>query len=227
MSAPTQQQIQTWQSFKGMSKRLDLEIRATGERIKQLQTVHAFKRANNLPVHFDPLIVSGEARQIWARNERLKRAIEQVELGHFGLRFRGSDLDIMAPAGTSADQIAPYQLGVVWPVIIIGVVVVYAVVEIWADLRQRNHDLYEKASNLVETADAQLCADPQSQTCIDWQNAKSSNNFDEQSRTIGGLFEEAEQWPDKIKSAASWFTGGVAVVAVLVAGYLLWQKKER
>jgi hypothetical protein len=225
MPQPTQAQIRTWLSIKDVAKRCDIEIRAMQERFKQVQIYHAFCTSKNLPITFDARALSSEALQVYDRNERLKKAIGAVELEKFGLRFRGNEVDIMAPPGTTGDEIGPYQL-TGWPIIIVGVVVVYAVIEIIADQRQRAYDTYRKASNIVEHGDAQLCADPTSQTCADWRAVKAENSFEEQNGNIAGLFDEAKDWPEKVKN---WFKAagsGIAFAAVIVAGYLLWERKK-
>lgn len=223
---PTQAQLKTWQSVKDVAKRCDLEIRAMQERFKQVQIYHAFCTSKNLPVTFDAAALSAAAQLIYNRNERLKKAIGAVEMEKFGLRFRGGEIDIMAPPGTTSDEIAPYQLSG-WFIIIAGVVVVYAVIEIIADQRQRAYDTYRKASNIVTHGDAQLCSDPTSQTCADWQQVKEENNFEEQNGSIAGLFDEAESWPDKVINFSKNVGIGIGIAAVIVAGVMLWQRKNK
>jgi hypothetical protein len=197
MIPPTPAQVERWESFKGVAKRRDIEIRATMIRFQQLQTLHNFLTANNLPVNFDAPGIAAAAQNLYQNNERLKRCIEQVELGFSG-----------------------------WFVFIAGVIVVYAAIEVLADMSQRNHDLYEKATRVIEHADTELCADPQSQKCIDWNKAKADNNFDEQHGTIFGLFDEAKNWPNKVKPALAGLTTGLIIAAVAVGIFLLWDKKR-
>jgi hypothetical protein len=223
---PTEAQVKTWESFKGVAHRADLETRAAMIRFNQVKLLYEFQMTHDLPVTFDQEQLSREARLIYDRNERIKKAIEQVELGNFGLRFRANEMDIMAPSGTSGDMIAPYQFSG-WFVFIAGVVVAYAIIEIIADQRQRAYDTYRKCTNIIEHGDEQLCADPSSQTCTDWRRVKIENDIEEQNGNIAGLFNEAKNWPEKVKNWLKAAGSGIAIAAVIVAGFLLWQRKNQ
>lgn len=222
---PTQAQIKTWESFKAVAKRSDLEIRAAMLRFKQVQTLHRFLTERGMPIWFDVEQLAAEARFVYNRNERIKKCIEQVELGRFGLRFERGEIDIMAPPGTTSDEIAPYQFRG-FPIIIIGAVVAYAIIEIIADQRQKAYDTYRKASNIVAHGDEQLCADPNSQQCRDWEAVKAENNFEEQNSNIGGLFDDAKEWPTTVKNWLKGAAGGLAIAAIAVAAFLLWSKRD-
>lgn len=91
------------------------------------------------------------------RDLRVQRAIADVLTGRWGLRQsiqRPGDIDIMAPSGTNADEIAQGQFG--WVLIAVGVaVVIGAVATLWfcwdsiLDLKNRYKPLYDHADTLL------------------------------------------------------------------------------
>ena len=226
MTAATPAQLGVWQSYQAVARRLDLEVKTMMLELEQLKTLHDFKTRKGLTVNFDPIQIAADAKTVFDKNEKLKTVIFAINTNELGLRFRGNELDVMAPAGTTDDQITPYHLSAALLVIVIGVVVATSIIAYMAALRQQNYELHRKVSTLVDVGDSMLCADSSSPQCEEWKQEKEREGWNRRENVIDQTKQQLAGLPDKVKTLAQGLGIGFAVAAVAVAGFLLWDKKK-
>jgi hypothetical protein len=220
---PTAAQIRQWSSFKQVAKRTNLEVRATSLEVQNLSLLVGFTKSKNVPFAVDLPAIVAEFKQINTRNERLKEAILQVELGAFGLRFTKNDIDILAPPGTSDDIVTKHQLG--WLVYAIGITIGIGVIAYMAALRHQNAELNAKVSSLVDEGDSLLCADPNSAQCQEWTETKQKERFDARENLIDSITGQAQGLPDAVVKIGGALTGVLIPIAVIVGAWA-WAKSK-
>lgn len=160
------------------------------------------------PAWFDKLAL---IRKSANRNKRL---IDAVNSERLGLRFNNGDMDIMAPASMTADEVAEYQaLG--WIIIVSGIVVLAGVVAYITWLQKENEDLKTKFNNLLFASDKTFCRDPNSSVCQKWVDRKARENFEAKKGTI-------EQLESGIKSVAQTAKKGLGIGIAIAIPLVLW-----
>lgn len=147
---------------------------------------------------------------------RLSRVMAKVELGTYGVRFVGDDIDIMAPPNITDDELAIDRwqgFGLVLTVIVIGALVVSA---IWGTSEIVRHYSDGKANDLKRrlieiNREMALKSDT---PLIEWKKLLEQNKPE---------LKEAG-WFDKIFGSGSATMAILAVAGVFLVS-MLWRKK--
>lgn len=144
-----------------------------------------------------------------ATYDRLTRAIRGVQDHTLGVRFRGGDVDILAPDEETANEFGTL------PLIIIGVVVIVAAVAVAIWATKKALEISQQARSVIQKADARFCADPESQLCADWKQEKKET-----------VFERNETLADTITAGVSRVGGSLVMGVILLLGVsMLWRRK--
>ena len=128
---------------------------------------------------------------------RVARATRlHVQSGRLGVRLSssGTDIDLMAPAGTSPEEIQGMFSGVV--IIAIGVVVVVSLVVTAIGALNEAVKVEERAKNLVAGADQLLSNDPLKKS--QWESLKKTENW----KVDAGLIDRLSQMGGSLLSNA-------------------------
>lgn len=221
MTEITTAQAQRWAQFKLMAKRLDFELQAANLRGQNF--VLASNYAASIGAAVPPRALLDELTRINQTNERLKEAIIGVELGDLGLRFRGNEIDIMAPPDANADLLAKYpQFGISH--ILIGIAIGAALVTAVAAYITRTTEIESKLSVLTDEMDSHFCADESSAECHGWQDLKNRENFEERKNLIDRAKDAAKDFPDNLANIAQSIATILIPIAVIVVAYM-WGKR--
>lgn len=141
----------------------------------------------------------------------LRSLVRRVEDRELGARWTGSDFDLIEhPTGF---------LGVFIPVAIgVGVVAFSGLIARLFYLEQETIDISDRYNSLVEHTDAAFCADPNSQTCGEWQIEKQVSGF-----------EKNKTFADSLKSSIGKIGGGIgkgiALALPVIALAIFWGKR--
>lgn len=126
-----------------------------------------------------PLPEAPSARAAAYDSHRLDWWISESIAGRLKLERNGNDWRLLAPAGTTDDQVTAYQypqLGVI-PAIVWAVVVVVSLGVYCAKLLGDLHAANDTVDTLKAQGRAQLCADPSSPQCQEWLAVEKSASY--------------------------------------------------
>jgi hypothetical protein len=197
---------QKWSQAKTLSNALNLRSNALVSRSEILYDAYLILDLNDIAV---PEIMQwiNAVSDLQSRDIRIQRTIGDVELERLGLRESGDDIDIMAPPGTTDDELSQYRdLG--WIPIAIGVVVVIGVLAMLYHEHQEANELRKKYKPLYDLANDKLRGDPQ------WEEKKRSVEFARRKST----------W-ERLETAAKSLVGGAKIgiaIAIPIAILVLW-----
>lgn len=209
---PTQSEMSTWdrllQQHKAAGDALDLCALLFENAIIAFR----FAERHELGMQIIPPTLEQRYLAVKSRFSRLTRAIRGVEDHTLGVRFVDGDVDILAESDESADE---HGLGMV-PLVIVGVVVIAAAVAVAYWATQEAIDISRQAAELVRKADAEFCADPNSELCQSWKQEKMSTRF-----------AKNETLADTIKSGVVKVGSGIAMGAMLLIGVAMFLGRRK
>lgn len=185
--APTAQEMALWDKAQKLAKRVNLLSYVVKAQYKNILLIHQFATDHKITLD-EPELPELEKRMMiaFAEIENLKERMcetNQLELG-VRLSSNGQDLDIVEPTDVTT-------LGWIIPAIA-GAVIVIGIIARWAYLEKEIVEVTADFNGILKRSDMALCSDPDSQTCKDWEAAKSS----------GGYYKR-ESIIDSVKNAAA------------------------
>lgn len=201
-----------WKKSKKQASALNLRVNALGERFKILSDAIMISAAKQIQLpNLLPWI--NDFKQLQKDDQRLQKIVADVELGKLGLREseqKPGDIDVMAPPGTTEDELVDYNIG--WVLIAIGVVVAIGLVAIFAYKTAKANQLKNQYLPLYNYCDNKLSGDPE------WEAKKRS------------VFSERKSTWERLENAANRIVGGAStglMIAIPVAALVLmsWLKK--
>jgi hypothetical protein len=183
--------------------------------LSNIVQAHMFAKERGVKLkHADLPTLEARMNTAFGQIETLRRNHCEVN----GLRLAvspsatGDDLDIVRP---------PEQtMGAIWIPIAIGAVVVAGIIARWAYLEKEVQDISDQYNGVLRRADMNLCADPNSQMCKDWESQKEA-----------GGYHKNETLMDSVKTAVRRVGGGIGVglsllIPILALIYLPRGKKN-
>lgn len=225
MTTATASQLKTWESYKQVAKRMNLETQALQKQTELLVLTVGFAQRNGKATNINLAQKIESAKSLVSKEQKLQHIIGAVETGDLGLRFRGGDFDIMAPADMSPDELAQYQLGSIH-IIVAGILVAATAIAYMAYLRDKIAEEEAINSAIVDDVDALLCNDQNPELCTEWSQIKTQNRYMERRSFIDRLKAMANALPDFVTKAfglAATVAGGIAIFYLVS----LWRKNER
>jgi hypothetical protein len=209
---PTAAEVRLFGRFCNELERLDRIVSAAGLRMQNIYTAARFSSAAGLPV----ISVSGDEEELYYSLRDRVRQLRAAERGvidwQAGIRTTssGRDIDIVLFPGQ--------QLGAIPLVIpaLIGVVIAAAAVAAAVSAIKDAHELSRKLNAVMETADRELCKDPLSDTCQNWQTEKAQKNW-QKNKSIA----------DSIGSAVEKIGGGLGIGIVVALGIFAFLKGRK
>lgn len=201
-----------WKKAKKQASALNLRVNALGERFKILSDAIVIGAASEIQLpNLLPWI--NDFKQLQQDDQRLQKIVADVELGKIGLREseqKPGDIDVMAPPGTSEDELIDYNIG--WVLIAIGVVVAIGLVAIFAYKTAKANQLRDKYLPLYNYCDQKLSGNPE------WESKKQS------------VFKERKTTWERLENAANRIVGGASTglalaIPAVALGLMLWLKK--
>lgn len=185
--APTAQEIALWDKAQKAARRVNLLSYAVKAQYRNIVMTHEFAKAHEVALD-EPELPNLEQRMMiaFAEIENLKERMCEVNQLELGVRIssNGQDLDIVQPTDVQT-------LGWIIPAIA-GAVIVIGIIARWAYLEKEIVEVTADYNGILKRSDMALCEDPDSQTCKDWEAAKSS----------GGYYKR-ESIIDSVKNAAA------------------------
>lgn len=222
MTELTPAQSRQWGKVVKSSAALNMRTKALGIRAKNLIDAVNIAREGGVDLSgiTDYLVSVDVAQQ---KDSKLQLAIGAVMTGDLGVRFRGGDIDIMAPPGTSDDELAQYHgFGIV--MIVIGIVVVASIAWTLATRHDENKLLKRKYDKAIREADSIICANPSSPMCQKWTEKKRSVEHMKRKTAFERLENGAQSIMSSIVSGSKW---GVALAIPLIVLFVSnWLKRS-
>lgn len=218
--APTYKERKQWDNFLSLTDRVGKKILANSARSLMAKRLQNFAASRNIQI---PTISNDtEQKLIETANEwkRLKRAVNLVETYELGLRFRNGDIDIMAPAHYTQEQIADLNLSGWFVPIAIGIIVIGTVLARMLYLDQESDRLAQKYDTMIKASEKIICADPNSSDCIAWEEEKETSDYNNNKTLIDEITESLGAVGGTIKKGLGWG----AVLAIPIIAYMLLKK---
>ena len=220
----TAKERRKWLDFKDKVKALSLEVSANRLTLANLHTVERFAEEHKI----DILTVSDADKKldmIIKAAKRLEKWIRLVDDGILGIRFKDGDFDIMAPQGTTDDQLVEYQSFSGWPfVIAIGVIVFVSAVFYTMMIRDENDKLRKDFNRVIYDAESRFCAVPGSPACEAWLQKREDSGYNENL----SLMDEIKLQLKTIGKGAAKGAGILLLVGIpALILYLTTRKKEK
>jgi len=217
--SPTSQEIALWNKAETMKRRAVLYGYMVRLQYSNLIRIAKFAKSNDISIN-EPDLPALEVRMLSAL-----KAIEALRLDHCdvnGLKLgvspsaNGNDLDIVKPPTLS--------FGAIWIPIAIGVVIVGGIIARWAHLETEVGKISEKYNGVLRRADANLCSDPNSALCKDWEETKLSGGYAKNET----LIDSVKNAVTKVGSFAAKGLGAGLLIAipVLLMMYLPRRKEK-
>jgi hypothetical protein len=209
---PTAAEVRLFGRFCNELECLDRIVSAAGLRMQNIYTAARFSSAAGLPV----ISVSGDEEELYYalrdRVQQLRVAERAVIDWRAGIRTTssGRDIDIVLFPGQQLSG-----LPLVIPALI-GVVIAAAVIAVCVEKIREARELSAKFNAVMETADRELCKDPNSETCQAWKVEKQTNNW-KQNKSIA----------DSIGSAVEKIGGGLGLGLVVALGIFAFMRGKR
>jgi hypothetical protein len=209
---PTAAEVRLFARFCNELERLDRVVSSAGLRMQNIYTAARFAAAAGAPV----ISVSETEEELYYALRDRVRQLRAAERGvidwRAGIRqtFDGRDIDIVLFPGQ--------QLGAIPLVIpaLIGVVIAAAAVAAAVSAIMEAQELQRKFNAIMETADRELCKDPTSELCQNWQVEKASKNW-QKNKSIA----------ESIGSAVEKIGGGLGLGLIVALGIFAFLKGKK
>lgn len=168
-------QEERWQKLQNLVKRTDYLGQSNAILAKMARITVEFAQLNELILPFDAMLFDKTVHMIKATN-RSKRLIIAVQQEKLGLNFTNQDdIDIVAPADMSDEQIAEYQnLG--WVVFIGGVIILAASI-VYTEYMEDEGWVQRKDYNKLFRASNSKFQEIGGQVLADWNKTIAEEGF--------------------------------------------------
>jgi len=181
---PTAKELALWTKAQRAFQRANLLSYALKLQYRNVILTYSFGRENEAKLD-EKGLPDLEIRTLNAISEieRLKDLMSEVNQLEIGVRLSegGNDLDIIQPSS---------QIGWVIPAVI-GAAVVIGIIARWAFLEKEVGEISDQYNGILRRANIELCADPNSTICKNWETTKKNGGYYKRETII-----------DKVKNAA-------------------------
>lgn len=211
----TAAQTRQWGKVVKSATALNMRNKALGFRAKNLIDIFNIARQGgvDLPRVTEYLQAIHTEQDL---DRKIQLAIGAVMTHDLGIRFRGGDIDIMAPPGTSDDELAQYQgLGVV--LILTGIVVVASIAWTLAKRHDQVKLIQAKYIPLIRYCENVICADPTSDMCRKYMQHKQSIDFKSREYAARQSENGADTIMNTLHTGVKW---GIAIAIPLIVIFL-------
>lgn len=204
MTEATQKQVAKFEKFKKIGSAINKYAKAAKMRGETIAEGIRIGRDNGVSLP-DAVAFISEVQNFQETDRKLQLIISAVLVGDLGIRdsSRNNDLDIMAPSGTTDDELMQYQLGSI-TAIVIGVVVLYGAITVAYSQYQRAERIKAKYTEAKAYVDNRLCADPSSPQCAEWKAFKSSPSQTERESFWDNLEKLAKRIAESVIGGTKW-----------------------
>lgn len=203
-----------WEESRKLANALNMRINALGIRAKNLIDARQIsERSGILLPGIDDWLLNVQGKQ--ALDARIQRTISGVLTGDLGLRRseqKPGDIDVMAPPGTTNDQLTQYQFG--WILIVIGVAVVFGLVSGLLHEHKQASELRKVYKPLYDICNQKLAGNPE------WEAKKGEVEFKSRQST----WEKLEKGASKLLSGSQ--IGLVIAIPVVAMILVSWLKPK-
>lgn len=223
MSISRREMERRWSIFKASVNNCSLIVEANGVRLDLLRSGVEFGKTIgvSVPVKSDWWIYVDESRKAVMRFQRLIKFVDKEELA---LRFTTNDIDIMAPPGTTDDEIAQYQkFGFIIAATIGYIVIVSAVYTTTTYLFTKNEKLAEQVNNQIYLNEVNFGKHKDPEVRQRWQQLKTDKNFQPKKSVIKSLTDGITDLGDFLKEKTGM---GLTIAVPIIALLLLWKFKR-
>lgn len=211
----TAAQTRQWGKVVKSATALNMRNKALGLRAKNLIDIVDIARQGgvDLPRVTEYLQAINTEQEL---DRKIQLAIGAVMTHDLGIRFRAGDIDLMAPPGTSDDELAQYQgLGVV--LILTGIVVVASIAWTLAKRHDQVKLIRSKYIPLIRYSESVICADPTSDMCQKYKQKKQSIEFKSREYAAAQSEDGADTIMNTLQTGVKW---GIAIAIPLIVIFL-------
>lgn len=212
-----------WSLFKTAVKNSELIVEANGVRLDLLKSGIDFGKSIGSPVpHKKDWWEYVDASRVAV--DRFNRLIKLVDIDELALQFTAKDIDIMAPPGTTDDELVQYQqLGFILAATIGYIIVVSAVYATTTYLIEENEKLAEQVNNQIYLNETAFGNHKDPQVKQQWQTLKKTKNFQPKKSVIQSLTDGIQDLGDFVKEKTG---AGLGIAVPIIALVLLWKFRK-
>lgn len=223
MPDATPRQVAKFEKIKKLGSAINQYAKAAKMRAETIAEGVRIGRENGVSLP-DAISFISEVQNFQETDRKLQLIIGAVMVGDLGVRDSSisNDIDIMAPAGTTDDELIQYQLSGI-PLIVIGVVVVYGIITVAYSQYHRAERIKSKYNEAKAYVDDRLCADPGSPQCSEWETFKLSPT----QTARESLWDDIEQGARDLGQAVIGGTKWGLIVGIPLAVYLFARFLEK
>jgi hypothetical protein len=213
----TEAQLAKWDNIVATARAINLRVKAAAIGARNIAAIVQIGRRHGIELG-DSVAYLSTVQQLQAKDDKYQRIINAVLTEELGIRFRGGEIDIMAPADSTDDELIQYQgLGIAG--IVIGIVIVFGAVAFGAHFFMESTKIAKRNKLLVKQSKRQLCADPDSDECEELETFLASDEYQDTQSLYDSAMEAADDAGELIRGGLHW---GVAL-AIPVALWMIFK----
>ena len=208
---PSSRELARWKEAQQRMRDLDALVYRAGLLLTNVVNTYHFADTKDLRLpDFPPSL---ERRFLKVRDESrdVKELVRKVQDREYGLRWTGSDFDVIEPPSALQGIFIPIAIGT-------GIVALGGLIARLVYLEGESTELGDKYNTILEKTDRQLCADPFSSTCRDWERTKADKDYTKN-----------ETMADTIRGSVKTVSKGLGtglLIAVPLLAYAIFMRKK-
>lgn len=210
---PTAAEQRKWNEFVILTDRVGRRILANSARSMNCRTITAFCTSRNIPVS-DVSDLDARLTQLANEWRRIKKAIDYVHNYDLGVRITNGNIDIVAPANYTAEQIAAMGLSGWFLPILVGILVISGVGIKMLSLWEENDNLKNEYDTMIKASERRICEDPDSADCVAWKREKDETEYNKNKTLIDDIEESLTSVGTTIKKGLG--VGALLAIPLLV-----------
>lgn len=213
---PTAKEVSLWERASKIADRVTLTSHSMKLQYMNLLMAYQFAKTHGVSLPTDEMsMLEPRMQGALSAIERLKDDMADVRYLRSGIRVSadGTDLDILQPTSQSLGWILP---------VVIGAVIVVGIIARWIHLETEVQTISDQYNGILRHADLELCKDPSSQTCKDWETTKSHGAYSQRETVIDSV----KNAVTKIGSSVSRGLGAGLMLAIPVLMMLYLPRKK-
>lgn len=211
---PTSAELKKWQDLIERFDRTQRKFILATLLEQNVQTITSWGTQAGYGMPMLPADSKTVLNSIYKELAKIQRAIQAAERLEVGVRFANGDIDIVAPAWYTKEQIQDLNLGWVIPVII-GVALIIGLAARVITLEWQLDETVQKKNAQLDAANKIICSDPKDPRCAAWEVEKEKSGFQKTESTI-------QQIKNGLKTFGKVATTGAGIGLAVGIPLLLW-----
>lgn len=221
--APTSAERAQWQKASDLADRVGRKIYANSARALNAEIIR--KYGVQYMIVDLPQLPSNLTQRLQATAiewKKIRRAMSYVESYDLGVQFQAGDINILAPASYTKEQIQALNLSGWFIPIAVGAVIFAGIIARLVYLEDENDELEAQLNTTIAASEKRICQNPNSAECKNWKVETEKTDYSKNVSLIDEIKNSLSAVGESAKSGIGWG----AMIIVIAIGFSIFFKGQ-